>query len=184
MSLPRATPREKPLARDFNSIAEAVEQLQRIVGVSQAPPGGMAGLLLSMLGSKDRVLWCKITAAPPAGVPLLPSLCRYSYQSLDRGFVESNVLPKYGRLVENDECAIYPALVGDLCAVFRSPQDDGTYIAELMLFRENPAIGPCPPERPGVGGGGPPESGLLDSPGGSGSGAPGTGFEPTPGGGD
>ena len=101
------------------------------------------GLLIALLdGGKDWVIKCRITAAPPYGVPVLPSLCRYSVKSHNRRFTMTLVYPTYGRQVENDEVGVYPAKVGALCAVLRN-RINGVIVPELWVFRENIYRGPC-----------------------------------------
>ena len=96
-------------------------------------------------GNKHRILSAVITQAPPPGVPILPSQCKYWAQALDHRFVIVDEYPAYGRLVENDESAIYPAKVNDFCLIIRYVKPGTTeWAAGLMVLRENVARGPCP----------------------------------------
>ena len=132
-------------AEDWNTVASVVEALSNVRGGAGLTASfGIDGLLIALTGGlKNRFVWCKITAAPPPGVPILPSDCKYSYKGLDAKIDEVDKLPVYGRQVENDEAAVYPAKGGHLCFVFRNPQADGTKLAELGVLTESPARGPC-----------------------------------------
>lgn len=137
-------------ADDLNQIVDAVAALNDIVYNASGSAGldvkvSSTGLMIALLGSlKDRILPVKITEAPAPDVAVLPSNCKYSYLGLDRAVKDSLVIPVYGRPIHADECAVYPAKVGDLAFIFRNPQDDGTKEAELWILTEVPARGPCP----------------------------------------
>lgn len=135
-------------ASDFNALAQGVMDLRDFLSNTKGG-GGLevkvteSGLLIALLGIRDRIFPVKITQAPPPDVALLPSACKYGYRGIGQSFVETQQVPVYGRPVQGDECAVYPAKVGHLAAVFLNPQDDGTNIAELWILTEVPARGPC-----------------------------------------
>lgn len=144
--IPRVQRGQKIEAETWDRMCAIVETLANV----RTGPGLEAsftpqGLLISLMGSlRDRFALCKITAAPPPSVAVMPADCKYGYQGLEEhGVVGTDVLPIYGRMVENEEIAVYPAKVGHLCAIFRNPQADGTKLAELIVFTESPARGPC-----------------------------------------
>lgn len=149
--LPRVNPGDPLVAEQYNVLADAVERTQTALGGATgidavpAPGSSAPGQVLWALQNRlGWVLRARITKAPPAGVAVLPSACRYDAASLDSAHTLTNELPSYGRQVENDECAIYPARVDDLCLILISPQDNRDQKLELMLLRENPARGSCP----------------------------------------
>lgn len=144
---PRKRPRDPILASEWNQILDALEALGNVqTGAGLSATVGANGLTLALVGRHPGYITLgKITAAPPAGVIILPSNCRYSAAAMGRGWVVTNQFPVYGRRVENDECGIYPAKVGDFCAIYRNVRTTGqAAIAELEVFTEKEARGPCP----------------------------------------
>lgn len=124
-------------SEDWNKVIEALRGLSQQVGP--------ASLLMTLLGRQStHVVLGKITAAPPAGVAILPSNCRYSAHGLGRNWTVVDALPTYGRRVKFDECAVYPAEVGDFCAIYRNVRVNGQPpVVELDVFTEMEARGPC-----------------------------------------
>ena len=57
--------------------------------------------------------------------------------------VVRSLVPVYGRPVNEDESAIWPARVGDRCWIIRSPDQNGSPIAELHIMTERIAFRPC-----------------------------------------
>lgn len=141
--------RQKPSAAWLNAVSEEVEALSALVRGARGGPGlslatGSGGLLIGLMASmKERFIVAKITAAPPAGVPIAPSLCLYSAVGLDRKISVGPVAPDYGRSVANDEAWVYPDLVGNLCFIVRNPQGTGQRLAQLWVFSEIVCRGPC-----------------------------------------
>lgn len=141
--------REKPSARHINAIGAEVAALSKIIRGAKGADGidvavNSGGLLLALLaGARDRFVIAKLVAAPPALVPVKPSLCRYSARGLDIKIEVADVLPDYGRSVVNDECDVYPDLVGNLCFIVRNPQAGGTKKAQLWVWSEITCKGEC-----------------------------------------
>lgn len=146
--IPFVQPGEPILASYFNALSNAVIQIANFIDNTKGG-GGLdvkvtnSGLLIALMGFRDRVFPVKLTAAPPAGVPILPSQCKYGYRGIGRDIEGTDVIPTYGRDVHGDECAVYPAEIDHLAAVFLNPQDDGSNLAELWILTECPARGPC-----------------------------------------
>lgn len=156
-------------------IIRAIRGLSNIkAGRGLSATVGIDGIVLALLGAfKERFLLGKITAAPAPGQLILPSQCRYSARAIGKArVVLTDVLPAYGRQVENDEVGVYPAKVGDLCAILRNPQGGGKVRAELWVFRENPGRGPCPELAPLIGGNGGSSVGGVGGGGGGSEGPP------------
>lgn len=156
--LPRKPrPGEPVRAEDVAQLIDAVRAALTVrTGRGIAASVGVDGIVLALLGAfGSRLLLAKITGAPPPDEPVLPSQCRYSAQAIGKpGAAVTDVLPAYGRQVHGDEVAVYPARVGDLCAILRNPQGGGNVRAELWIFGEAPYRRPCPESDPGFGGGG------------------------------
>lgn len=146
VKLNRVRKGDKILAADWDRLCDLLEAIANVrVGPGLTAKFDLTGLLISLTGiASERFAIAKITAAPPPSVAVMPANCKYSYKGLDKhGVDEVDQLPIYGRQVENEETAIYPAKVGHLCMVFLNPQDDGTKKAELIVFTESPVRGPC-----------------------------------------
>lgn len=146
VKLPRAMRGTRPSAADFNALASAVEAALTVrTGQGLAARAGLDGVLLTLLGrQRDRGYWVKITnRTGPNGTPGFPSQFLYDVAAIDRGWTAAGMTPAYGRPAHGDECKIWPAEVGDLAYVLRNPQADGTVVAELWIFNEVTAKGPC-----------------------------------------
>lgn len=128
----------------FNDLIDrldAVLQVEGGAGVNASVSA--AGFLLAISGGKDRFAWGKIVVAPPVGVPVLPSACKYDIQLISKGPKLTQVLPVYGRPCTNDEVHIYPAKVGHLVLILKNPQADGTVKPEVFVLTEEPVRGDC-----------------------------------------
>lgn len=148
LRIPRVRKGEPIRAQDWNRLCGMVERLVAVrAGSGLSVEFGPEGLIIGLIGGLLRELFvpCKIITAPPFGVPVLPSNCPYGYRGLfgKSGVTEASVMPVYGRPVHNDEVAVYPCKVGDLCAIFRNPQANGSKKAELIVLTEKPVRGPC-----------------------------------------
>lgn len=137
------------------ALAEVEKGAKVIAGPGLSVAQTPAGRLLSLIADVGWLVRARITAAPPPLVPVLPSACRYGVRAAEEAFEMSAVLPKYGRAVEGDDVAIYPARVGDDCALVRVPRGDGAFTVELFIFSERLAVVECPDSgEPGGGTGG------------------------------
>lgn len=138
--------------RDLNPgdviTAEWLNALKALAeGRSQASPGKAAageqaaGVARALAAIKpDEWVQCRITRliAPGGGlVPEWPSNVRYDLIGIGRpGIVLTNQTPVFGRPVKGDEAKIWPAPVGTICYIVRSPAIDnsGAIVAQLVLL--------------------------------------------------
>ena len=129
---------------EFNQLLDALERMLDIKS-SQGLSASVStrGLAINLMGDQERWVWAKVTAAPPYGVPVLPSQCLYSALPLGREVQLQDALPKYGRDVFGDEVHLYPAKVGDMCGIVRNPRGNGLYDAELFILTEYVVRGDC-----------------------------------------
>ena len=128
----------------YNALLAALDASMELSGgAGVSGTFGSAGLLLAITGNRKRWVESKIVTAPPAGVPILPSQCRYGVQMIGKGEVMADMLPVYGRPCFGDDHHIYPAEVGHACWIFRNPQASGDVVAEMMVMTEQPYTGPC-----------------------------------------
>lgn len=151
--LPRIRPGEVITAEFLNTLAAAIERSLRGV---EAEAGGVAAVLAAL--RRDELVQARLKRVRflgdpgPTGqgttMPSLPSEISYDAVAVGRpGIALSGATPIYGRPVRNDEIRIYPALVGMVCYIVRSPRNDGTgQRGELMLLpgSEVQAFRPCP----------------------------------------
>lgn len=146
-SLPPHVSRGDPItAAEWNAMRDFVRAMSNI-----KTSGGLSatftqsGLVLALTAlTTDYIQFGKITVAPAPGVVVLPSACRYSAVAMGKEWTVNNALPVYGRRVFGDECGLYPAVVGDYCAIMRNTRVNGADpIAELFVLTEKEARIPC-----------------------------------------
>lgn len=128
----------------FNALLAALDAALELGGA--AGVGGSftsSGLMLAITDGKGRWDDARIVEAPPYGVPILPSACKYSVQKISKGAVIPLMLPVYGRPCFGDDVHIYPAKVGHACKIYRNTQGAGVVVAELAVFTEFAVRGGC-----------------------------------------
>lgn len=160
---PVPTPqRGQPLTAEFlESVVARIERLEQTV---RDPVAAVFAAMPS-----QELVQCRIVKRRFDGDPLAdtaepaeaPSRFTYDVRGIRRGAALrlQGLTPVYGREVRNDEALVYPARVGQVCYIVRSPAD-GTagLVGELMLLPgcEVPARRRCSPGALLAGGGRPP----------------------------
>lgn len=81
--------------------------------------------------------------AAPGGLAFWPSQVSYRIVGIRRGGIDlDNMVPVYGRPVRGDETRLYPASVGMVCVLVRSPaaDDSGEIDSQLMLLPDSEIV--------------------------------------------
>jgi hypothetical protein len=148
-TLKRWRARERIRAEDLNRLTEAVLALYQARGGRGVDVSvGEGGIRVALSASlREHGFLVRVTSAPPPGVPVLPSACRYGWRAVGKPQLVSAAagdLPVYGRSVQGDEAGVYPALVGDLAWVWRNlrpvgPGGGDIIVAELDIWTEKVA---------------------------------------------
>ena len=108
------------------------------------PDNGVRGVVAAMAAAMpEEWIQCRViavhapTGAQGARLPAFPSQVRYTVAGTRRsGVLLSMALPSLWRSVEGDEAKVWPARVGDICYIVRSPARDnsGTVQADLVVI--------------------------------------------------
>lgn len=141
------SPNDRVRTSDINRVIGAVLALLadrgRVYEGIRAGAGGVDVVRAATLA--DRVLLGRISAiVPPAaeGEASWPSETRYFARAIEPQSMElggqDGVLPAYGREVRGDEAKVYPAAVGSLCLIVRTPDPEsaGGVRAQLWVLDE------------------------------------------------
>ena len=133
-------------SQDFNTVLDAIAELQDVVQPSDGADGSdtssqsgfVAGLLPLMFPEvfvPVRITNVRISGSGTS--PATPSTVTYDVVGLAHpGTSATNLTPKYGRDVANDEALVYPATAGMTAIVVRTPKSDGSgkLQGDLMLL--------------------------------------------------
>ncbi len=124
-----------------NELADAVRD--QAGGLLGGDLGKNVLALAALLQDPDRFVAVKIKAVRLTGAGIddayFPSAVRYQVEGIRRpGILEDNLVPFYGREVEDDEARVYPAKVGMTAFLERDVVEEGPgdirVIARLMLL--------------------------------------------------
>lgn len=156
---PPVKPGDQLKAAWLNMLLAAVARTTRVIGgpgvIVKQTSNGITVSLANPPGSPE-IFRARITARqlgtpPPAPAPagtVIASTTLYTAEAKFFGFTLGPVVPTLGRPVRNDEFVIWPAAVGDECAIVRQTQPDGSVVAVLHVFTECIAGRHCSPPPP------------------------------------
>lgn len=141
-------------ATRLNALQDAVRSIMPGVGDAVEVVAAAGSVLLSSPGRQIQLVRARITAAPPPGIPIAPSLALYSAIGIDDPVLAvTSVLP-LNRVPQGDELDILPDAVGAVALLVRdvTSPPPGTPTLGLIVLGERVATAPCPEAR-GVTGG-------------------------------
>lgn len=141
-------------AARLNALQDAVRSIIPGVGDAVEVVAAAGSVLLSSPGRQIQLVRARITAAPPPGIPVAPSLALYSAVGIDDPVLSvTGVLP-LNRVPQGDELDVLPEVVGAVGLLVRdvTSPPPGTPTLGLIVLGERVATAPCPEAR-GVTGG-------------------------------